>query len=82
MNEHLNSIKSNTRDTTIDCLKGFAIVLVVLGHIIDGNRAQNVIQGQWLDYLYNAIYLFHMPLFFVLSGMALCLSTRNSKRGG
>lgn len=80
MNEDFISIKSNNRNTTIDCLKGIAIVFVVLGHIIDGNRAQNVIQGQWLDYLYNAIYLFHMPLFFLLSGMALHLSAKKSKK--
>ncbi|MCC5640241.1 acyltransferase family protein [Nostoc sp. CHAB 5844] len=37
----------------VDCLKGIAITLVVVGHCFDGLR--------W-------IYWFHMPLFFMLSG--------------
>lgn len=40
----------------IDMLKGIAIVLVVLGH------------NSFSDYATQAIYLFHMPLFFVISG--------------
>lgn len=79
MNDKKSVVKEQ-RDTRIDFLKGIAILLVVLGHIIDGNMAQGVIHGEWLNYLYNAIYLFHMPLFFVLSGMALALSVK--KRSG
>lgn len=47
------------RDNTIDILKGIGIVLVVMGH-----------SGvpQWM---YNFIYSFHMPLFFIASGWFL-----------
>lgn len=40
----------------IDCLKGFAIILVVIGH-------QNI-----PSYLSKYIFSFHMPLFFFISG--------------
>lgn len=47
----------------VDRLKGFAIFLVVLGHVIQYNS---------LDFtsnkLFAAIYSFHMPLFFFISG--------------
>lgn len=47
------------RDQTLDIAKGIGILLVVVGHI----------------YTYNQlIYLFHMPLFFVLSGAGLSYS--------
>lgn len=47
----------------LDNLKGFAIALVVLGHCIQyfyNNPSDN--------HVYNYIYSFHMPLFFLLSG--------------
>ena len=53
----------NKRNSTIDSLKGVLIILVVLGH--------------WLEYgfahetnriVFNYIYLFHMPLFILISG--------------
>lgn len=40
----------------LDLLKGIGIILVVLGH------------NSFHDYATQAIYLFHMPLFFVMSG--------------
>jgi fucose 4-O-acetylase-like acetyltransferase len=51
------------RDISIDALKGFTMILVVVGHII---------QTSFLDYnsnfLFRYIYSFHMPLFIFLSG--------------
>ena len=52
----------------LDICKGFAILLVVLGHVIDGATMYKDVV--WMQYLYKAIYAFHMPLFFFLSGMA------------
>src|ERR1700676_1479184 len=57
----------------IDAAKGFAIILVVLGHVLGGMMARD-----WLDphgffsEVYHYIYLFHMPLFFLISGV-FCL---------
>lgn len=39
----------------IDATKGLGILLVIAGHTFSG-------------YLYNVIYLFHMPMFFLISG--------------
>lgn len=48
----------NKRDTQLDILKGIGILLVVFAHTC---------RGAVKDY----VYLFHMPLFFFLSGAAL-----------
>lgn len=49
------------RDLTIDTLKVFLIILVILGHLIGSlDRSNNVI--------WNFIYTFHMPLFVLVSG--------------
>lgn len=51
------------RNNAFDILKGFAIFLVVIGHLM---------QVSMLDYdhniLWRFIYSFHMPLFFFISG--------------
>jgi fucose 4-O-acetylase-like acetyltransferase len=50
----------------IDKVKGFAIFLVVLGHIISGGAPKG---NGWFIALTQAIYRFHMPLFMCLSGI-------------
>lgn len=53
----------------IDAAKAFAIVLVVFGHVLAGATSSGAIPRTVLfDQIYNAIYLFHMPFFFLLSG--------------
>lgn len=51
----------------IDILRGFAILLVVLGHAlaIENIGASDV---EWCNVIYDFIYSFHMPLFFLISG--------------
>ncbi len=49
------------RIPTIDVAKGVGILLVVLGH--------NAVFREHMHSAYEAIYLFHMPLFFFLSGV-------------
>lgn len=55
----------------IDSAKGIAIILVVYGHIILGLHNA----GMWNTFNYHLqysfIYTFHMPLFFMLSGLFL-----------
>ncbi len=48
--------KGNSRLQYIDVLKGIAIILVLIGH-----RSVN-------EYVTVFIYMFHMPLFFFISG--------------
>jgi len=52
------------RDKKIDALKGYAILLVVLGHSV----AKAFPTSYNENLLFQAIYSFHMPLFFLLSG--------------
>jgi fucose 4-O-acetylase-like acetyltransferase len=54
---------TKTRIDFIDKIKGFAILLVVIGHVIQFNTddfRHNI--------FFSIIYSFHMPLFFFLSG--------------
>jgi fucose 4-O-acetylase-like acetyltransferase len=62
--------RGSARDQALDVAKGFGIVLVVVGHCLDGLVAGNYFpQGVlWPALAIYAIYLFHMPLFFVVSG--------------
>lgn len=54
---------SNSRNIFMDCLKGYAIYLVVLGHAIQ------TFDTDWkTNPLSIAIYMFHMPLFIAISG--------------
>ena len=51
-----------TRKVSIDIAKGLGICLVVLGHLSDYFGAN-------MPRVYSFIYLFHVPLFFFLSGL-------------
>ena len=46
----------SNRNLLVDVAKGIGIVLVVLGH-------------SGIEFGHYLIYMFHMPLFFFLSGM-------------
>jgi fucose 4-O-acetylase-like acetyltransferase len=54
---------SKNRDLFLDIAKGLAIILVVVGHVIQGS-SQNFDDLLW----FRVIYSFHMPLFVFLSG--------------
>jgi fucose 4-O-acetylase-like acetyltransferase len=59
----------STRDIFLDCLKGFAISTVVLGHTFQGATPD------FDHYLpFRLIYSFHMPMFMFVSGMTASLS--------
>lgn len=63
----------------IDFLKGFTILLVILGHCIQFNETD-----YWNNIVFRYIYSFHMPLFMFLSGYvsykAVLLSSTIKKR--
>lgn len=59
---------SHKRDLTIDVAKGIGIFLVVLAHTIKN------------EFVHNVIYMFHMPLFFLLAGMTLKYSLKNDTK--
>lgn len=55
-----------TRVGWIDQVRGFAIILVVLGHVIGGLES---LGGGEKNAVRMAIHTFHMPLFFMISGL-------------
>lgn len=57
-------MSSSNRIVFLDNLKGLLILLVVAGHFLLPVKNENVTSG----YLFNIIYLFHMPLFVFVSG--------------
>ncbi len=59
-----------SRADWVDAAKGMGIVLVVIGHAIDGLTAARLADPNhgW-GAAYFAIYSFHMPLFFLLTGL-------------
>ena len=62
-------LKSKTRIEFIDIIKGLAIILVVIGHTSPDKT-------EILPYK-SLIYAFHMPLFFLISGMFVETSREN-----
>jgi polysaccharide biosynthesis protein PslL len=62
----MNAIR-DSRMLTIDVARGIGILLVVLGH--------NTVFRESSRGLYEAIYLFHMPLFFFVSGVTFRLTS-------
>ena len=60
----------------IDNIKCFAIVLVVLGHLIQYIYYPNTFDH---NHVFRYIYSFHMPLFMAISGFIVGLSSQNKK---
>ena len=62
----MESAKSNvmSRIVYLDSLRGFAILLVIIGHLIQFNYKSGI-----ENHIFNLIYSFHMPLFFFISGL-------------
>lgn len=76
MNTSVISQKRGGRIQWIDLAKALGIILVCYGHLRNGDG-----ESVWLPALDSSIsfvYLFHMPLFFLLSG--LTVSTRRNWR--
>ena len=57
------------RNLWVDYAKGIGILLVVLGHVLGGLMRAGIAEGEIWGDIFNIIYTFHMPLFFLLSGM-------------
>lgn len=52
------------RDGRLDSIKGFLIILVIMGHVITAVDNVNIINHGVM----GLIYIFHMPLFVLISG--------------
>lgn len=55
-----------SRNVTIDLIKGIAVILVIWGHFIQFSTAGNY--DFYGDFVFKLIYSFHMPLFAMISG--------------
>lgn len=67
----MNAIQTNQRLEFLDVAKGIGIILVILGH---GFRDEMRIVSNFCEFVYQTIYFFHMPLFFVISGFTFGIS--------
>ncbi len=63
------------RDKSLDAVKGFAIILVMLGHCIVKN---NMVDAAEDPYIYDLIKTVEMPLFIMISGYLAGLSVKPS----
>ncbi|MCM1160343.1 MAG: acyltransferase [Roseburia sp.] len=73
--ESAQSRKERTRDSSLDAVKGFAIVLVMLGHCIVKNDMVDPVKD---PYVYDVIKAIEMPLFMMISGYLAGLSKRRA----
>jgi fucose 4-O-acetylase-like acetyltransferase len=69
-NQTYKNLPSSKRIPWIDAARGICIILVVIGHAINGVWSAGLTASEGILYnIYYFIYTFHMPAFFVLSGM-------------
>jgi fucose 4-O-acetylase-like acetyltransferase len=69
---------SSFRDHGLEVLKGFVMMLVVMGHLTTGDFIPY--ENLWYENLKQSLYSFHMPLFFILSGIIFQLQINNLKK--
>ena len=69
------------RDYLVDCLRGYACLLVVLGHVMVGIRNAGLETGYFFDYLEKFIYTFHVALFMFLSGYVYKITGMWERKG-
>lgn len=71
---------TKARDSSVDVLRGIAIILVVLGHVIRGIIEGSQESSQALMLADWTIYSVHMPVLFYLAGYFTMLSLSRSTR--
>jgi len=79
-----NSIFKSHLSKNLYFVRGMAIVLVVIGHVIGNEKDAGMRQMYdsdipFLTWLTEFIYTFHMPIFFIISGLSFAtFSTKNT----
>lgn len=66
----------NKRKKYLDIAKGIAIILVVMGHLL----GEGGISFRYSELLHNYIYSFHMPVFFLISGIGVYYSMSRQEK--
>jgi fucose 4-O-acetylase-like acetyltransferase len=66
----VQAARAAARDSSVDAVRGIAIVLMVMGHVIgsDGSRGLSVPDDSFLRFVYIALEDIRMPLFTLVSG--------------
>lgn len=74
--------EENKRIKWVDSLKGFAIILVVIGHVADGYINSGIYPNEQniLYMIFKIIYSFHMQLFFLISGFLFATAYFKEKK--
>ena len=65
------------RITYLDMAKGAGVVLMVLGHLI--GSVQTIDYKAYFEPVYHWLASFHMPLFFIISGILLWITKEEQK---
>lgn len=65
----------NTKNVTIDIVKGIAIILVVFGHLIQYSLMPSS-EDFFTNPVFKIIYSFHMPLYIFISGYLIAFSLK------
>lgn len=68
------SLPGASRQQWVDVARGLGIILVVYAHVLLGHFGPD--ESAWVSAQATLIYAFHMPLFFVLSGLFVWPSLR------
>ena len=58
-------MREKNRNISLDIARGVGIILVVIGHVMSPVMAGNTV----METAYQILYVFHMPLFFLLAGL-------------
>lgn len=64
----MENTKLQNRIIWVDSLKGWLILLVILGHAIQSTFGVEC----YNNHIWNLIYSFHMPAFMAVSGWLTC----------
>ncbi len=70
-------MEKRQRITYLDMAKGVGIILMVAGHLL--GSLQTIDYKPWFSPVFQVITSFHMPLFFVISGVVLALTREENK---
>ncbi|MBE9583771.1 acyltransferase [Mucilaginibacter sp. JRF] len=72
---------SGNRLQWVDYSKGIGIILVVYGHVLRGLNSAGMVNASFFDISDTFVYSFHMPLFFIVSGLFFESSFRKDSNG-
>lgn len=70
----------NERIEKVDFIRGIAMIFVICGHAIDLLLQKNIMDQKVGKIIFDSIYSFHMPLFFMISGYVAYKSQKYSEK--